>query len=74
MVAAIVIGVGGDNSNNSFGTFFEGAVVSGGAILSPTIKAQLNESFESSFAQAIESRAESTAAWAPLPASRSVML
>jgi len=26
---AIVLGVGGDNSNNSFGTFFEGAVVSG---------------------------------------------
>lgn len=26
---AIVIGVGGDNSNNSWGTFFEGAVVSG---------------------------------------------
>ncbi|MEY4547988.1 MAG: hypothetical protein RL685_4183 [Pseudomonadota bacterium] len=26
---AIVIGVGGDNSNNSFGTFFEGAVVAG---------------------------------------------
>jgi hypothetical protein len=26
---AVVIGVGGDNSNNSFGTFFEGAIVSG---------------------------------------------
>jgi hypothetical protein len=26
---AVVIGVGGDNSNNSFGTFFEGAVVAG---------------------------------------------
>lgn len=26
---AIVIGVGGDNSNNSWGTFFEGAVVAG---------------------------------------------
>jgi hypothetical protein len=26
---AIVIGVGGDNSNNSWGTFFEGAVMSG---------------------------------------------
>jgi len=26
---AVVIGVGGDNSNNSFGTFFEGAIVAG---------------------------------------------
>jgi hypothetical protein len=26
---AIVIGVGGDNSNNSWGTFYEGAVVDG---------------------------------------------
>jgi non-reducing end alpha-L-arabinofuranosidase len=26
---AVVIGVGGDNSNNSFGTFYEGAIVSG---------------------------------------------
>jgi non-reducing end alpha-L-arabinofuranosidase len=26
---AIVLGVGGDNSNNSFGTFYEGAVVAG---------------------------------------------
>jgi hypothetical protein len=26
---AVVIGVGGDNSNNSYGTFFEGAVVAG---------------------------------------------
>jgi hypothetical protein len=26
---AVVLGVGGDNSNNSFGTFFEGAIVSG---------------------------------------------
>jgi hypothetical protein len=25
----IVLGVGGDNSNNSWGTFFEGAIVSG---------------------------------------------
>jgi hypothetical protein len=26
---AVVIGVGGDNSNNSFGTFYEGAIVAG---------------------------------------------
>jgi len=26
---AVVLGVGGDNSNNSFGTFYEGAVVAG---------------------------------------------
>jgi non-reducing end alpha-L-arabinofuranosidase len=26
---AVVLGVGGDNSNNSFGTFYEGAIVSG---------------------------------------------
>jgi len=26
---AIVLGVGGDNSNNSFGTFYEGAIISG---------------------------------------------
>jgi hypothetical protein len=26
---AVVIGVGGDNSNNSWGTFFEGAIVQG---------------------------------------------
>jgi hypothetical protein len=26
---AVVLGVGGDNSNNSFGTFFEGAIVAG---------------------------------------------
>ena len=26
---AIVLGVGGDNSNNSYGTFYEGAIVSG---------------------------------------------
>jgi hypothetical protein len=26
---AVVLGVGGDNSNNSFGTFYEGAVVQG---------------------------------------------
>ena len=26
---AIVLGVGGDNSNNSWGTFFEGAIVAG---------------------------------------------
>ena len=26
---AVVIGVGGDNSNNSWGTFYEGAIVSG---------------------------------------------
>ena len=25
----IVLGVGGDNSNNSFGTFYEGAMVAG---------------------------------------------
>ena len=25
----IVLGVGGDNSNNSWGTFYEGAIVSG---------------------------------------------
>jgi hypothetical protein len=25
----IVLGVGGDNSNNSWGTFFEGAIVAG---------------------------------------------
>jgi len=28
-VGAIVLGVGGDNSNNSWGTFFEGAIVAG---------------------------------------------
>jgi hypothetical protein len=26
---AVVLGVGGDNSNNSWGTFFEGAIVTG---------------------------------------------
>jgi hypothetical protein len=26
---AVVIGVGGDNSNNAFGTFYEGAIVAG---------------------------------------------
>jgi hypothetical protein len=26
---AIVLGVGGDNSNNSWGTFYEGAVLAG---------------------------------------------
>jgi hypothetical protein len=26
---AVVLGVGGDNSNNSFGTFYEGAIVAG---------------------------------------------
>ena len=26
---AIVLGVGGDNSNNSWGTFYEGAIVAG---------------------------------------------
>jgi hypothetical protein len=25
----IVLGVGGDNSNNSWGTFYEGAIISG---------------------------------------------
>jgi hypothetical protein len=34
---AIVIGVGGDNSNNSWGTFFEGAVLAG----FPTDEAEL---------------------------------
>jgi len=28
-VGAVVLGVGGDNSNNSWGTFYEGAIVSG---------------------------------------------
>ena len=26
---AVVLGVGGDNSNNSYGTFYEGAIVAG---------------------------------------------
>ena len=28
-VGAVVLGVGGDNSNNSWGTFYEGAIVAG---------------------------------------------
>src|SRR5690606_14437778 len=28
-IGAVVLGVGGDNSNNSFGTFYEGAIVAG---------------------------------------------
>jgi non-reducing end alpha-L-arabinofuranosidase len=28
-LGGIVLGVGGDNSNNSYGTFYEGAIVSG---------------------------------------------
>jgi hypothetical protein len=28
-VGGIVLGVGGDNSNNSWGTFYEGAIVAG---------------------------------------------
>ena len=28
-LGAVVLGVGGDNSNNSYGTFYEGAIVAG---------------------------------------------
>ena len=28
-IGAVVLGVGGDNSNNSWGTFYEGAIVAG---------------------------------------------